>query len=127
TGSRGPWAGCVARPSSRRADPLSDPSQRSLTSWDHDVARTPRPPRRCPMSGFHIDDDDRPVGRVLSRREVLVLFGGTGAALATGAIAAGALVTSPARGASATASALPSCVVVPALTEGPYFIDERLD
>jgi protocatechuate 3,4-dioxygenase beta subunit len=79
------------------------------------------------MSGFHIDDDDRPVGRVLSRREVLILFGGTGAALATGGIAAGALAQSPSASTSSTASALPACVVVPELTEGPYFVDERLD
>jgi len=79
------------------------------------------------MSGFHVDDDDRPVGRVLSRREVLILFGGTGAALATGAIAAGALAQSPSTGTSASASALPTCVVVPELAEGPYFVDERLD
>jgi protocatechuate 3,4-dioxygenase beta subunit len=79
------------------------------------------------MSGFHIDDDDRPIGRVLSRREVLALFGGTGAALATGAITAGALAQSPSAATSPLASALPACVVVPELTEGPYFVDERLD
>jgi protocatechuate 3,4-dioxygenase beta subunit len=80
------------------------------------------------MPGFHIDDDDRPIGRLLSRREVLALFGGTGAALAT----AGATRTVLAQSASPDAgrplaSALPSCVVVPALTEGPYFVDERLE
>jgi protocatechuate 3,4-dioxygenase beta subunit len=64
---------------------------------------------------------------VLSRREVLVLFGGTGAALATGAMAASALAQSPSAGTSASASALPACVVVPELTEGPFFVDERLD
>jgi protocatechuate 3,4-dioxygenase beta subunit len=79
------------------------------------------------MTGFHIDDDDRPIGRVLSRREVLVLFGGTGAALATGVVASGAFAQSASPDASAAASALPSCVVVPELTEGPYFVDERLD
>lgn len=85
------------------------------------------------MTGFHIDDDDRPVGRMLSRREVLALFGGTGAALATGALAAGALAQSPPAATSPGpstlpgTSALPACVVVPELTEGPYFVDERLD
>jgi protocatechuate 3,4-dioxygenase beta subunit len=79
------------------------------------------------MPGFHIDDEDRPIGRMLSRREVLALFGGTGAALATGAIAAGAVAQSPSAATGAAASALPSCVVVPELAEGPYFVDERLD
>ncbi|MET0771625.1 MAG: intradiol ring-cleavage dioxygenase [Candidatus Limnocylindrales bacterium] len=79
------------------------------------------------MSGFHIDDDDRPIGRMLSRREVLVLFGGAGAALATGAITAGALAQSASPAVSPAMSALPACVVVPDLTEGPYFVDERLD
>jgi protocatechuate 3,4-dioxygenase beta subunit len=79
------------------------------------------------MSGFHIDDDDRPIGRLLSRREVLALFGGTGAALATGAITAGALAQSASPAMSPGISALPACVVVPELTEGPYFVDERLD
>jgi protocatechuate 3,4-dioxygenase beta subunit len=79
------------------------------------------------MTGFHIDDDDRPIGRLLNRREALVLLGGTGAALATGAVAAGALAQGPSPAVDATPSALPSCVIVPELTEGPYFVDGRLD
>jgi protocatechuate 3,4-dioxygenase beta subunit len=79
------------------------------------------------MAGSHIDDDDRPIGRMLGRREVLALFGGTGAALATGAIATGAFAQGSSTGPDAAASMLPSCVVVPELTEGPYFVDERLD
>jgi protocatechuate 3,4-dioxygenase beta subunit len=59
---------------------------------------------------FAIDDDDRPIGRVLTRRELLGLLGAT--ALAACAPAA---------------VALPSCVVRPALTEGPYFVDEKLN
>ena len=86
------------------------------------------------------DDDDRLIGRVLSRREVLALMGAVSisavaAACAPGSIASGlASPTTPA-GASATttatavagASSLPSCVVVPALTEGPYYVDEKLE
>lgn len=83
------------------------------------------------MSGFHLDPDDLPIGRILTRREVLALFGGAGAALATAGIAGSVLAQSPSpavsAGASPLASALPSCVVVPALTEGPYFVDERLE
>ena len=123
-----------------------------------------------------MDNDDAPVGRILSRREVIVLLGGMGAAVltacapraatpassttsastnATVAIAtsapAAAVATEPvATVAAATAmpSALPSieptlaatpaadaavlasvpaCVVSPELTEGPYFVDEKLN
>jgi protocatechuate 3,4-dioxygenase beta subunit len=62
-----------------------------------------------------MDNDDRMIGRLLSRRRALSLLGAAGAA-------AGGLLT--ARGQSATPTALPGCVVRPALTEGPYFVDE---
>jgi protocatechuate 3,4-dioxygenase beta subunit len=76
-------------------------------------------------------DDDKPVGRVLSRREILMLLGGAGAALIAGSAftkfdfdqATGTAVATEV----ATESALPSCVVRPALTEGPYFVDELLN
>ena len=91
-----------------------------------------------------IDDDDRPIGRILSRREVLALIGASGTAAflaactpARGGASASAGATS---GASATASAaatavasaaiataLPSCVVAPELTEGPYYVDVELE
>lgn len=87
-----------------------------------------------------IDDDDRPVGRFLTRREILVLMGaaGTATALAAcgpsgGSPAATASATSTGTatgtpGASGTAGAVvPSCVVVPELTEGPYYIDTDLE
>ena len=91
-----------------------------------------------------MDDDDRPVGRILSRREILALLGGSGVALlaactvpasgpaATAAASAASAASGTASAASspATASAptaLPSCIVRPALTEGPYFVDEKLD
>lgn len=87
-----------------------------------------------------IDDDDAPVGRILSRREVLALIGGSSAALLAACAPGGALgspsptataaSTVAATGtaaATAAASALPSCIVRPALTEGPYFVDEKLD
>ncbi|MDQ2965658.1 MAG: intradiol ring-cleavage dioxygenase [Chloroflexota bacterium] len=86
-------------------------------------------------------DDDRPIGRFLSRREILVLLGaaGTATALAACAPAGGTPAASAAApatagtatgtpGASATAAAaIPSCVVVPELTEGPYYIDTNLE
>jgi protocatechuate 3,4-dioxygenase beta subunit len=86
------------------------------------------------------DDDDRLIGRVLTRREVLALFGASGVAVGIAACAPGSTATSGS-GAEATSvgavatdvaaatteSALPSCVVVPELTEGPYYVDEHLD
>src|SRR4030088_3555815 len=86
------------------------------------------------------DDDDAPIGRILSRREVLALLGGSGAALlaacAPGALASPTPTTSSqptstsattAAGASAATTTLPSCIVRPAVTEGPYFVDEKLN
>jgi protocatechuate 3,4-dioxygenase beta subunit len=94
-----------------------------------------------------LDDDDALVGRVLTRREVLVLFGAAAGGMAVAACAPSA-VSSPSAsgGASATGSptesasgaasagasasdavALPSCVVRPELTEGPYFLDQQLE
>lgn len=96
-----------------------------------------------------MDNDDQLIGRILSRREVLALIGvagmaplagcapdspaatGTAAGAATGATAAGGESLAPSAAASVAASAqsgaLPSCVVRPELTEGPYFVDEHLD
>jgi protocatechuate 3,4-dioxygenase beta subunit len=78
-------------------------------------------------------DDDTPVGRLLTRREALTLLGGTGAAMAAGIaltrvnLAQSGTATPAATGTPIpTPSDVPSCVVVPALTEGPYFVDEVL-
>ena len=77
-------------------------------------------------------DDDRPIGRILTRREVLALLGGS----ALVSVCAPATVTSPSAAtaapvasaaAAAAATVMPSCVVRPALTEGPYFVDEKLN
>jgi len=59
-------------------------------------------------------DDDRPIGRVLTRREVLSILG-----------VGGLTVLAPARG-GAQPAGTPACVARPALTEGPYFVDEKL-
>jgi protocatechuate 3,4-dioxygenase beta subunit len=86
-----------------------------------------------------LDDDDRPIGLFLSRREILVLLGAAGTATALAACgpsggspstsasaAAGSATATP--GASATGvAAIPSCVAVPELTEGPYYIDTDLE
>lgn len=73
--------------------------------------------------------DDRQVGRILSRREILALFRATGTAiLVIGCTSkkpnsAQALSTLPA----STAKAVPGCIVSPEQTEGPYFVDEKLN
>ncbi len=65
-------------------------------------------------------NDDRPIGRFLSRREALALFG----ASATASLA-------PRASAQATEGgevpAAPDCVAQPEQTEGPYFVDHVLE
>ncbi len=99
-----------------------------------------------------MDNDDQPVGRVLSRREVLTLFGAAGAAAIVAACSVPAAPTvtpvaptgtpvavtvpvfetaaagtaTPATAATEAVS-LPACIVRPAQTEGPYFVDEMLN
>jgi protocatechuate 3,4-dioxygenase beta subunit len=92
-----------------------------------------------PATPTILDDDDRPIGRVLTRREVLALFGaaaGAGVLAACspssllGSSSASALAspaaTQTAAAAASGSAALPSCIVRPELTEGPYFVDEML-
>ena len=86
-----------------------------------------------------IDDDDRPIGRILSRREVLALLGGSALVVAcapatlgspsptTAATVTQAVAPTTAAASASAAAVLPSCIVRPALTAGPYFVDERLD
>jgi len=89
------------------------------------------------MRGQQQHDDDAPVGHILSRREVLALLGGSGAVLlaacAPGVLASPSPTTAPqptnaaATTAASSAATLPSCIVRPAVTEGPYFVDEKLN
>ena len=113
-----------------------------------------------------MDNDDILKGRLLSRREILGLFGLGGAAAlvvactggdddepsvnptispaqasaipisateatATTVAATGSSASTGSTGGNAsvaaTSTSLPSCIVLPELTEGPYFIDEKLD
>ena len=62
--------------------------------------------------------DDRQVGRLLTRREAVALIGVSGLAVLSGRTA---------RGGGARAAALPACVVRPQQTEGPYFVEELLN
>lgn len=93
------------------------------------------------------DNDDLPVGRVLSRREVLTLFGFAGASLLAActaqtnmpnaesatAVAIGSDPTAQATAAAEVATveavntAVPNCVVRPEMTEGPYFVDGQME
>ena len=63
--------------------------------------------------------DDEQVGRVLSRREALALIGAASASMLGGRPA---LAAFPAR-----VQALPSCIVRPRQTAGPYFVDGQLE
>jgi protocatechuate 3,4-dioxygenase beta subunit len=75
--------------------------------------------------GLH--DDDKPVGRVLTRREMLTLLGGSGAALIAG-LSLPRLVTAQSTPTpTPSTTPLPACVVRPELTEGPYFVDDQLN
>jgi protocatechuate 3,4-dioxygenase beta subunit len=78
-----------------------------------------------------MENDDRPVGQILSRRDALKILGvGSAAFLAACAApeATGTSVPTAAStpGTSVTASAL-DCVVRPELTIGPYFVDGQLE
>ena len=82
-----------------------------------------------------MQDDDQQVGRILSRREALVVLGAAGASLLAGCSpgqtsSASAGTTSDAanaNAANASMASVPGCVVRPAETAGPYFVDEKLN
>ena len=88
-----------------------------------------------------LDDDDRLIGRILTRRDVLALIGAGGAATflaacapgggaaptESGAASASASGPPTASASAAMATALPACVVAPELTEGPYHVDVGLE
>lgn len=66
-----------------------------------------------------MEHDDAQVGRILNRREALALLGAGGASLMAGVPALASLPDRRLR--------LPSCVVRPRQTAGPYFVDESLE
>lgn len=78
-----------------------------------------------------MENDDIPVGQILTRRDALKLLGlGSAAFLAACAAPEGTSTLVPTSvstsGSSATGTAL-DCVVRPELTLGPYFVDEQLN
>src|SRR5918993_1495590 len=85
---------------------------------------------------MYMENDDIPIGQILSRREALRLLGiGSAAFLAacaapeeTATVAPTGLSTQAASTqVQATASTVLDCVVRPELTIGPYFVDEQLE
>lgn len=78
---------------------------------------------------FTIDEDDLPIGRVLSRREVLGLLGATGSALLLSAcVPMSEEAGEDLSAINETNASLPSgCVVRPELTEGPVFVEDDLN
>ena len=58
--------------------------------------------------------------KLVSRRQVLVLLATAGAAILTRAKASNA-------SAASSSNKLPACIVTPSQTEGPFFVDERLN
>ncbi|MBD2103052.1 intradiol ring-cleavage dioxygenase [Leptolyngbya sp. FACHB-261] len=82
----------------------------------------------------------RQLGRLLKRREALALLRASGAALlvsciprkssssqASAQVSSTANPATPTPGSVLSSAALPGCVVRPQQTEGPYFVDERLN
>lgn len=63
--------------------------------------------------------EDMPVGPLLSRREIVTLLGATGALWMMGGSLGSKPVVAGMQGSS--------CVIRPEQTEGPYFVDERLN
>lgn len=68
-----------------------------------------------------MDNDDHPKGKILTRREALALLGAGSAALLAG--------SGPGRvfAADAKSDLRPVCIVKPEQTEGPYFMEARLN
>ena len=74
-----------------------------------------------------MENDDRPAGQILSRRDALKLLGvGSAAFLAACASTSQSGTAVPTTASSASGSAL-ACVVRPELTIGPYFVDDQLN
>ncbi len=89
-----------------------------------------------------MDNDDKPIGTILNRRDVLKILGLGSAATVMAACApdvietlsptivpAETLAVSTSAPAATTAASVPvpACVVRPEMTEGPYFVDEMLN
>jgi len=80
-----------------------------------------------------MDADDIPVGRILSRREVVRLLALSSAGVIVGCKRELSRANSAVSGAADTGAAqtvaakIPGCIVRPELTVGPYFVDRQLE
>ena len=72
-------------------------------------------------------NDDRQIGLIVNRREALVLLGAAGASLIAGCSPGETPDASARTTSNASLASAPGCVVRPAETEGPYFVDEKLN
>jgi protocatechuate 3,4-dioxygenase beta subunit len=69
-----------------------------------------------------MDTDDRQSGRVLTRRGVLAVLGWSGASLLAGRAAPRSAAAAEVKG-----DAPRTCVITPEQTEGPYYVEARLN
>jgi protocatechuate 3,4-dioxygenase beta subunit len=87
-----------------------------------------------------MDNDDKPIGQILSRRDALKLLGMGGAAFLAACAAPDVLTNTPIStltevlqatstplSSTTVVTAIPACIVLPELTEGPYFVDEKIN
>lgn len=80
-----------------------------------------------------MDQDDLPVGRILTRRDAVRLLAASGAAVLVGckpgerSAGSGATSARVASVGGSASGALPRCVAKPELTVGPYFVDNQLN
>lgn len=74
-----------------------------------------------------MEDDDKPIGRVLGRREVLTLVGAMGLGALTNKLAGQTDAFSTRVAGAPALRPIPNCVVRPQQTLGPYFVDTQLD
>jgi protocatechuate 3,4-dioxygenase beta subunit len=77
-----------------------------------------------------MDNDDLPIGRILTRREAISLLAVSSATVLVGCKSGDQdedAATPAAELNAATNALLPACVVRPELTEGPYFLDQQLN
>src|SRR5688572_11323941 len=74
-----------------------------------------------------MDNDDKQIGRILTRREVLALLGVAGAGVVASRVKAQPAVDRAVAALAGGSDWVPACVVTPAQTEGPFFVDETLN
>jgi protocatechuate 3,4-dioxygenase beta subunit len=74
-----------------------------------------------------MQSDDQQVGLIVNRREALILLGAAGASLFAGCSPGETPDASARTTSNASRASAPGCVVRPAETEGPYFVDEKLN